>query len=56
MQTYLKIGMAFFVLLASSLAQATISAKSILITDLDSGQVLLAKNDTAQRSIASITK
>lgn len=33
-----------------------ISAKSVLISDIDSGQVIYSKDDHAQRSIASITK
>ena len=53
---FLSILFANIVPLSNAEQISNISAKSILITDLGSGEVLLAKNDTAQRSIASITK
>lgn len=42
-------------LITSSVAQATITAKSFLVTDID-GDVILEKNADQVRSIASITK
>lgn len=42
--------------LSLSSVAATISAKSVLIADIDTGEVIYAKNNQAQRSIASITK
>ncbi|MFM8365479.1 MAG: D-alanyl-D-alanine carboxypeptidase, partial [Verrucomicrobiota bacterium] len=42
--------------LSSSLAAISINAKSAILLDANSGQVLYKKNDTAQRAVASTQK
>jgi D-alanyl-D-alanine endopeptidase (penicillin-binding protein 7) len=53
---YKLLGSVLIALISSISSAATISAKSIVIEDIATGQVIYAKNDNKQRSIASITK
>jgi len=41
---------------ASAVRQASISARSFVAIDADSGRILVARADTARRPIASLTK
>ena len=42
--------------LSNALAEISVSAKSAILLDANSGQVLYKKNDTAQRAVASTQK